>query len=196
MHHPSAPPPNLDDVFIISPENDKTYQVVVSLDGEVSITRRATEEEDYRWTAVHLDDKGYHLVSVSGLVLEYLQNQGEKVAAVKYQHSQHTVWHTSAENEIYTTSIEGDKKYLWIVGKHIYVTPDEHLGQIWLETPVKARDGFVAIQPPSTKDTSSWRWFGGAFLICLFIVMLYLVAGHGMFGTVYEYDYQSIVDGE
>ena len=178
------------DYFVISPETDTHLRLIVSLDGEPSVAVGPTNEEDYRWRSVKVSDNeadGYHLVSKSNMVLEYLQNQGEKIAATPFiGPRKHTVWHTSPENEIYTTSIEGDKKYIWIVGSHLYVTPDEHLSQAWAAHLVSKREDYTMVEPPRTKDISSSRFIGGFLLVCFLIVAFYLLVGHSLFGTVYE----------
>lgn len=77
---------------------------------------------------------GYNIVSANfRLVMDYDPSTGEQISVVPFNEidRNHTIWHVTEEDEIYTYDREGNRKYLWSVLGNVYVTPDEYLAETW-----------------------------------------------------------------
>lgn len=77
---------------------------------------------------------GYNIVSANfRLVMDYDPSTGEQVSVVPFNEidRNHTIWHVTEKDEIYTYDREGNRKYLWSILGNVYVTPDEYLAETW-----------------------------------------------------------------
>jgi hypothetical protein len=163
----------LNEPFRLSSKSDRTKVLSVDSDGNIHYAPQTSTDNEILWMFLlpPMGYNGYYIVSENlGWILSYDPSKTEQVMALPYVDGAYetaTLWSISSEGEIYTTTMTGDKKYLWTVLDGVYVTHDEHLAENWtLKTPT-GRD----LTPPK----SIWSWCIWLLLIGLIGLLIYLL---------------------
>ncbi len=104
----------------------------VNKEGEISLEDSGASEFDQYWKLMP-ERGGFEIVSSQrGFKICHHMENGGVVTAIKQAHSQGgCVWKVGKEGEIYQPSPDGNERYLWLAGSHLYATKDGFLAENW-----------------------------------------------------------------
>lgn len=163
-------------VKICIPEQDGKV-LTTNVDGSVSCGHSGIGSEDSSWILIKANSGNYEeilgpeyfIVSKNyKMTLDYDPSESEQIATIPFNNlKNHTRWHISEKNEIYT--LDGDvKKYLWSAMGNIYVTHDEYLAEGWQAISLEGEE-IVSDKKEQINASKSWPII--ALVLCLILLL-------------------------